>query len=115
MSAVIGDVFFRPLQSVQHFREFGGHEVTLVPRNAFQAQHRHLMRMKSGHDIQSPLAACHVVERRSHLCEVQRMPVVQDVCGRDGNDFARRRCGSRGHQHRVQRIFAIGGFAAVAL
>ena len=73
------------------------------------------MRMKSGHDIQSPLAARHVVERRSHLCEVQRMPVVQDVCGRDENDFARRRCGSRGHQHGVKRIFAICGFAAVAL
>ena len=115
MSAVTGDVFFRPLHNIQHYREFGGHEVTLVPRNAFQAQHRHLMRMKSGHDIQSPLAARHVVERRSHLCEVQRMPVVQDVCGRDVNDLACKRCFSRGYQHRVQRIFAIGGFAAVAL
>ena len=99
MSAVIGDVFFRPLQSVQHFREFGGHEVTLVPRNALQAEHRHLMRMKSGHDIQSPPGARHALERRAHLCEVQRMPVVQDVCSRDENDFARRRCRSRGHQH----------------
>ena len=115
MSAVIGDVFFRPLKSFQHFCELGGHEVTLVPRNAIQAEHRHFMRMKSGHDIQSPLAACHVVERRSHLCEVQRMPVVQDVCGRDVNDLACKRCFSRGYQHRVQRIFAIGGFAAVAL
>lgn len=73
------------------------------------------MRMKSGHDIQSPLAARHVVERRSHLCEVQRILVVQDVCGRDVNDLARRRYCSRGHQYRVQKILAIDGFAAVAL
>ena len=36
MSAVIGDVFFRPLHNTQHYREFGGHEVTLVLRNAFR-------------------------------------------------------------------------------
>ena len=99
MSAVIGDVFFRPLKSFQHFCELGGHEVTLVPRNAIQAEHRHFMRMKSGHDIQSPPGARHALERRAHLCEVQRMPVVQDVCSRDENDFARRLCRSRGHQH----------------
>ena len=41
------------------------------------------------------------------------MPVVQDVCGRDVNDLAFRRCFSAVTSIE-SKIFAIGGFAAVA-
>ena len=81
MSAVIGDVFFRPLHNTQHYREFGGHEVTLVPRNAFQAEHRHLMRIKSGHDLQPPLAA----RQRSSVVPILRVAWMRRA-GRSGNE-----------------------------
>jgi len=91
-----------------------GHDVAMVVLDGVEAEHLEFALLVAGHDVEPPAAAADVVDGRAELGEMQRVPAVQDVHGRDEQDALGERCEPGRDDQRIGRHLAELHLPAVA-
>ena len=90
-------------QTAHHGRELVGHLVASVVLDVVTAEHARFSWRVAGHDVDAPAPTRDVIEGRSELGYVQRMPrAEQHVDRRDQQDAFGYRAECRDRNERVQ-------------
>src|SRR2546421_12624342 len=107
MPALAAEVLRRAPQRLHQINEFLRHLVALVMINLLVAKHPRFAGDEAGNDVETPPAIGDMVDGRTKLGKVKRMPCsIEHMDGRDQND-ALRDYGKRSRgDERVERLLA---------